>query len=148
VIVTGIGAKKSEAGMAGERAEADAVANASSVDEYIAGFPPETRRLLGELRALIRATEPEVTERISYRMPTFDLRGRVLIYIAGYAGHVGMYPIIGAVADTLGEELQPYRRGKGTAHFALDAPLPADLVSRIVEVRAAEIRAGKPGRRR
>jgi uncharacterized protein YdhG (YjbR/CyaY superfamily) len=136
--------------MAVERAESDAgaeigagagaeAAAASSVDEYIAGFPPETSRLLEELRALIKSTEPEVTERISYRMPTFDLHGRVLVYIAGYKGHVGMYPLIGMVAEALGEELQPYRHGKATARFALDVPLPADLVRRIVEVRAAEI---------
>lgn len=112
---------------------------AASVDEYIAGFPPDTRRLLEELRALIKETMPSATERISYRMPTFDLHARVLIYFAGYAGHVGMYPIIGAVEEELGADLAPYKHGKGTVRFALDHPLPTDLIRRIILARAGEI---------
>jgi uncharacterized protein YdhG (YjbR/CyaY superfamily) len=112
---------------------------ASSIDEYIAGFPPETRGLLEELRAIIKETVPSVTERISYRMPTFDLSGRVLIYFAGYQGHVGMYPMVGAAADELEDELRPYRYGKGTIRFALDRPLPADLIRRIILARAGDI---------
>ena len=46
-------------------------------------------------------------------MPTFDLQGRVLIYFAGYREHVGMYPVIGAVAEALEEELRPFKSGKG-----------------------------------
>jgi uncharacterized protein YdhG (YjbR/CyaY superfamily) len=108
---------------------------ASSIDEYIAGFPSETRRLLEELRALIQEAAPEATERISYRMATFDLHGRPLIYFAGFQGHVGLYPVIGAVAETLEEELRPYKSGKGTLRFELDRPLPAGLVRRIVELK-------------
>lgn len=112
---------------------------AASVDEYIAGFPPETQRLLQELRAIVLETEPAATERISYRMPTFDLRGRVLIHFAGYHDHAGMYPVIGAVAEAMEEELRPYKSGKGTVRFSLDEPLPADLIRRIILARAGEI---------
>jgi uncharacterized protein YdhG (YjbR/CyaY superfamily) len=118
---------------------------AASTDEYIAGFPPETQRLLSELRAIIKETEPAATERISYRMPAFELEGRVLIYFAGYQDHVGMYPVIGAVAEEFEEELRHFRSGKGTVRFALDEPLPADLVRRIILARAGEIRR-KPKR--
>jgi uncharacterized protein YdhG (YjbR/CyaY superfamily) len=112
---------------------------AASTEEYIAGFPPETRRLLSELRAIIKETEPAATERISYRMPTFDLQGRVLIYFAGYQDHVGLYPVIGAVAEELEEELRHFKSGKGTVRFALDEPLPVDLIRRIILARAGEI---------
>jgi uncharacterized protein YdhG (YjbR/CyaY superfamily) len=50
---------------------------AGSIDEYIAGFPPETQKVLGEMRALIRASAPDATETISYAMPT-DLIRRVV----------------------------------------------------------------------
>ena len=115
----------------------------ATVEEYIAGFPPETVRLLEELRATIRETEPTATERISYRMPTFDYHGRVLIYFAGFKGHVGMYPIIGAIEETLGEELVSYKHGKGTVRFSLDQPLPVALIRKIVQARASEIDARK-----
>lgn len=38
----------------------------SSIDEYLTTFPPETKKVLKELRALIRAAAPGVSERISY----------------------------------------------------------------------------------
>ena len=47
----------------------------NSIDEYIAGFPPETQKRLEEVRALIRTVAPAATETISYGIPTFDLYG-------------------------------------------------------------------------
>jgi uncharacterized protein YdhG (YjbR/CyaY superfamily) len=41
------------------------VAAANSIDEYIAGFPPETQKVLQELRALIKEMAPGATETIS-----------------------------------------------------------------------------------
>jgi uncharacterized protein YdhG (YjbR/CyaY superfamily) len=114
---------------------------ASSMDEYIAGFPPETRRVLEEMRSLIRATAPGATETISYAIPTFDLNGKHLVHFAGYAGHIGFYPT-GSGIEAFQEELKPYKRGKGSVQFPLGQALPTDLIRRIVEFRVAE-NAGK-----
>lgn len=116
-------------------------ATAGSVDEYIAGFPAETRKLLEELRALIRSVVPEVTERISYGIPTFDLDGRYLVYIAGFKNHVSLYPVTADLTAALGEEVEPYKKGKGTVQFPLGQPLPSGLIRRIVELRIEERRA-------
>lgn len=111
--------------------------SATTIDEYIAEFPPETRRVLEEVRALIRSIAPDATETISYAIPTFDLNGTHLVHFAGYAKHVGLYPTpSGMVAFEA--ELAPYRSGKGSAQFPLGQPLPLDLIRRIVEFRVAE----------
>ena len=110
---------------------------AATIDEYIAGFPPETQAVLGEMRALISAAAPDATETISYAIPTFDLNGRHLVHFAGYAKHVGFYPIPSAMT-AFAEELAPYKSGKGSAQFPLGEPLPVDLIRRIVEFRVAE----------
>ncbi|HEY5169686.1 MAG TPA: DUF1801 domain-containing protein [Thermoleophilia bacterium] len=110
---------------------------AATIDEYIADFPPETQAALEELRALIRASAPGATETISYAIPTFDLNGRHLVHFAGYAKHIGFYPIPSAMT-AFAEELAPYKSGKGSAQFPLGRPLPADLIRRIVEFRVAE----------
>jgi uncharacterized protein YdhG (YjbR/CyaY superfamily) len=110
---------------------------ARSIDEYIAEFPPETQKVLKELRALITASAPGATETISYAIPTFDLNGRHLVHFAGYAGHVGLYPAPSGL-DAFQAELKPYKRGKGSVQFPLDQPLPADLIRRIVEFRVEE----------
>jgi uncharacterized protein YdhG (YjbR/CyaY superfamily) len=107
---------------------------ASSIDEYIAEFPPETRRVLEELRALIKASAPGATETISYAIPTFDLNGHHLVHFAGYERHVGFYPT-GRGAEAFKEELSHYKGGKGSVQFPLGQPLPADLIRRIVLYR-------------
>lgn len=112
---------------------------AGSIDEYIAGFPPATRAVLEEVRALIRAAAPDATETISYAIPTFDLRGRHLVHFAGYAKHIGFYPVPSGM-EAFKEELASYKQGKGSVQFPLDRPLPADLIRRIVEFRVAESR--------
>lgn len=110
---------------------------AATIDEYIADFPPETQAALEEMRTLIRASAPGATETISYAIPTFDLNGRHLVHFAGYAKHIGFYPIPSAMT-AFAEELAPYKSGKGSAQFPLGRPLPADLIRRIVEFRVAE----------
>jgi uncharacterized protein YdhG (YjbR/CyaY superfamily) len=118
---------------------------AARIDEYIAGFPLETQRVLEEVRALIRAAAPEATETISYAMPTFDLNGRHLVHFAGYEKHIGFYPVPSGV-EAFKEELKPYKTGKGSVQFPLDRPLPTDLIRRIVEFRVAENRGKASGR--
>jgi len=116
--------------------------SAASVDQYIAGFPAETQMLLEEIRAIIHGAAPEATESISYAIPTFDLNGKHLVHFAGYAKHIGFYPVPSAV-EAFNEELAHYKSGKGSAQFPLDQPLPADLIRRIVEFRVGEITEGR-----
>ncbi|HEX9093685.1 MAG TPA: DUF1801 domain-containing protein [Coriobacteriia bacterium] len=113
---------------------------AGSVDEYIAGIPPETQRVLEELRALIHESAPGATETISYAIPTFDLNGH-LVHFAGYEKHVGFYPT-GRGVEAFKEELEPYKSGKGSVQFPLGRPLPTDLIRRVVAYRVAQ-NAGK-----
>jgi len=111
---------------------------AVAVDEYIAGFPSEHRKVLEEMRAIIKQTAPpEATETISYAIPTFDLNGRHLVHFAGFAKHTGFYPVPSGM-EAFKDELAPYKQGKGSVQFPLDQPLPADLIRRIVEFRVAE----------
>jgi uncharacterized protein YdhG (YjbR/CyaY superfamily) len=65
---------------------------ATSIDEFLAEFPTQTRKVLREMRVLIKASAPDATETISYAIPTFDLNGRHLVHFAGYERHIGFYP--------------------------------------------------------
>jgi len=109
-----------------------------SVDEYIAGFPPATARMLQELRALIRSIAPSATETISYGIPTFDLEGTHLVHFAGYGAHIGLYPAPSGIA-AFHDEPAPYKRAKGSVRFPLDRPLPSDLIRRMVAFRVEEV---------
>jgi len=110
---------------------------ANDIDAYIAEFPPETQKLLEEVRAIIRKAAPEATETISYAIPTFDLNGHHLVHFAGFKKHIGFYPVPSGM-EAFKEELAPYKQGKGSAQFPLGQPLPTDLIRRIVEFRVGE----------
>lgn len=116
---------------------------AGSIDDYIAEFPPETRAVLEQMRALIRASAPDAVETISYAIPTFDLNGRHLVHFAGFAHHVGFYPT-GSGAEAFRDELSAFKGGKGSVQFPLGRPLPTDLIRRIVESRVAQVSGEKP----
>lgn len=109
---------------------------AATIDEYIAGFPPDVQEILQQVRMTIREAAPNAAEAIKYQIPTFVFNGN-LVSFAGYAKHVGLYPVPLDV-DGFKEELTPYRSGKATAQFPLDKPIPYDLVSRIVRFRVQE----------
>ena len=109
---------------------------ARSIDEYEAKFPPETRKVLQEMRALIRASAPGATEKISYAIPTFYLNGN-LVHYAAFSRHVGFYPGAQGIA-TFKEELAEYESAKGSVQFPLGRSLPTALIRRMVEHRVAE----------
>lgn len=46
-----------------------------SLDEYIAGFPEETQKILEQVRLTIKIAAPQAEELISYAMPAFKLNG-------------------------------------------------------------------------
>jgi uncharacterized protein YdhG (YjbR/CyaY superfamily) len=116
----------------------------TSVEAYLADLPPAPRAALEALRTTIRAAAPEATETIAYDMPAFRLDGRFLVSCAAYKQHCSLFPASQAVRDALGEELEPYFSGKGTIRFRAGEPLPASLITKIVEIRLAEIRASGP----
>jgi uncharacterized protein YdhG (YjbR/CyaY superfamily) len=113
--------------------------SATTVDEYIAGFPDDTQDVLQELRRRIHAAVPNVEERISYQIPTFAVDGQYVIYVAGWKNHVSIYPVPEGDAD-----LAPYLFGQGTLKLPLGRPVPWDVVDRAitqqVATRVAQIR--------
>ena len=109
---------------------------ANNADEYIAGFPETTQVLLEKIRAIIRKAAPGAEELISYAMPAYRLNG-MLVWFAGYAGHIGFYPGASGIAN-FQNELSNYKSSKGAVQFPLDKPLPTALITRIVKFRVQE----------
>lgn len=108
-----------------------------NTDTYIAGFPEHTREMLEELRSIIRQNAPGAEELISYGMPAFR-QGKVLVYFAGYAGHIGFYPTASGIIH-FEDRLGPYKHSKGAIQFPLDQDLPEQLIADIVRFRVQEV---------
>lgn len=109
---------------------------AASVDAYISSFPPATQTLLKQIRKTIRTAAPDAEEIISYGIAGYRQNG-ILIYFAGFANHVGVYPAPRAEPQ-FKKELEQYKGGKGTVQFPLNEPLPLDLIRRMVLFRLAQ----------
>ena len=104
-----------------------------NVDEYIAQAPEEAQQKLQELRATIRTTAPEAEERISYGMPYYYYKGR-LVYFQLWKKHIGFY-VPTPVVEEHKIELQSYETTDATIRFPLNEKLPLDLIKILVEAR-------------
>ena len=105
----------------------------NNVDEYIANTPKAIQGKLKELRAVIRKMAPTAEERISYCMPYYSYKGR-LVYFAAFNNHIGLYlppPII----EEHQQELNDYGTSKSAIRFPFDKKLPVALIKKLVKAR-------------
>jgi uncharacterized protein YdhG (YjbR/CyaY superfamily) len=113
----------------------------AEVESYLAKLPEPARTTLQKVRAMIRsAAPPEASEAISYGIPAFQYQGMLVAY-AAFAGHCSFFPASGELLEEFAEELKGYTCSKGTIRFALDRPLPAGLVKRLVKARVRKNQA-------
>jgi len=108
----------------------------NDTEKYIAAFPDEIQQRLNLIRETIRQAAPEATEKISYGMPTFYLKGN-LVHFAGYKNHIGLYPAPSGI-EAFQKELSVYKNAKGSVQFPHNQPLPIDLIRAIVKFRVME----------
>lgn len=111
-----------------------------AAERYIKRFTGVARERLEQARAVILRAAPGAEERLSYGMPAYFVGGKVVIYMAAHAKHLGIYP--GKVAKgELKELLGKYISGASTAKFPYDQPLPEELIEKLVRFRVGEVTA-------
>ena len=117
---------------------ARSASDASLVDAYLAAVPEPARSTLNKVRTTIRSVLPkEATEVISYRIPAFRHK-KIVVWYAAFSNHCSLFPTASVIAK-LKDELKGYTLAKGTIQFAVDKPLPATLLKKIVKARLAEM---------
>jgi uncharacterized protein YdhG (YjbR/CyaY superfamily) len=114
--------------------------NPPAVDEYIAAFPPDTRKILQKVRQTIMKAAPAAKEGMSYNIPTFFLDG-LIVHFGRFQGAPSA-SIRGFALPSSMRVSPPYRGEKGNHRFPLDKPIPYDLIADIVKSRLAS-RAGR-----
>ena len=115
---------------------------AEETTAYLQQAPAVGRERYALVRdAVLRQVSAErVGERLSYKMPSFFVDGRVLLHVGLWADHLAIYPVPESVNDAaLDDDLEPYRKSKGTLHFRYADDWPADLVDRIVAAHLARL---------
>jgi uncharacterized protein YdhG (YjbR/CyaY superfamily) len=111
-----------------------------TIEEYLAGINADQRIALEKLRRTIRAAAPRAEECISYRIPSFRLNGRSLVFFGAWANHCSFYPGSSKTLKNFRRDLKDFQITKGTIRFSPDNPLPIALVKKLVKARIAENR--------
>ena len=104
--------------------------NSKNISDYIASCLPEVQPKLHALRKLILMAEPELKEKISWRMPTFYITSDV-IHFAAHKNHIGIYPGP-EVIEQFADRLQGYKFSKGAFQIPYDRPIDEALISDMI----------------
>jgi uncharacterized protein YdhG (YjbR/CyaY superfamily) len=109
------------------------------VDEYLANLDEPKRTTLQQLRQTIRSIVPEAEESISYGMPAYRLRGKVIAGFAAFKNHLSYVPHSGSVFAEMPDDVAGYVTSKGALQFPINRPLPKALVKKLIAIRLRQI---------
>jgi uncharacterized protein YdhG (YjbR/CyaY superfamily) len=112
----------------------------ADIDAFLAPLDPVKRATLEVMRASILEILPGATQEIYYAMPAFMVEGKALGGFAAFKNHLSWIPYSGQVVDKVLPEIAPYSLGhsQGVFKFAVDKPLPKDLIRLLIHVRALD----------
>ena len=115
--------------------------NETEVDEYLSKLPDAQRAVLEKLRQTIKSLSPEITELISYSIPSFKYKGRQFVAFAAYPSHFNFLLMSYPLMETFKSDLRRFETDKATIRFTIVKPLPIPLLKKLVSARLAEIDA-------
>jgi uncharacterized protein YdhG (YjbR/CyaY superfamily) len=105
----------------------------TDIADHIARFPGHTQVQLKELHHFIDSKVPNLTQKMGYGIPTFQLRDKNFIHYAGHSKHIGLYPGAKAIAHFANAfERRGYKYSKGAVQFPINQELPQDLILEIL----------------
>lgn len=112
---------------------------ADEIDRYLAGVAEPARGTLEQLRRDVLSVVPDAEQCISYGVPAFKVGGKAVAGFAAFKHHLSYLPHSGSVLPVLADELADYKGTKSALHFAVDEPLPAELVRKLITTRMQEL---------
>jgi uncharacterized protein YdhG (YjbR/CyaY superfamily) len=111
---------------------------ADSHDQYLHHLDQSHYVLMQRVRSTIRSTCPEAEEVISYGMPAFKYKGRLLVGYTVSKEWCSFYPWTNSIAVRLKDELQHFTTSRGSIRFTLAKPLLPPLIKKIVKIKMQE----------
>ena len=109
------------------------------VDEYLANLEEPKRTTLQALRQTIQGIVPGAEEGISYGMPAYRLRGKVIAGFAAFKNHLSYLPHSGSVFAEIPDDVAGYVTSKGALQFPIGRPLPEGLVKKLIATRLRQV---------
>lgn len=112
---------------------------AATVDEYLAELDEPKRSTLQAMRQMLLEIEPELQETIGWGAPIFKLKGKNVAGLCAFKNHLTFSPQSAAVMAAHEAQLAGFVVAKASLQFAVDQPLPKELLSALVKARIAEL---------
>jgi len=110
---------------------------AYSFETYLATVDPVYHQGLAELRSIILSVVPQAEEVFSYQVHCFK-HIYMLVGIGVTQKYCSLYTMSSKLVKSIKPELEGYRMSGMTLHFDPLQPIPADIVTRIVQLRMQE----------
>lgn len=110
-----------------------------NVDEAIAELPPAQAEALRRVVDIARSLAPDAVDGMSYGMPALRVSGRPYVAVIAAAKHLALFPFSPAAIDLVRDDLDGFSLSKGTIRFAVDNPIPDEVLDRLLRARLAEI---------
>lgn len=102
----------------------------NAIDEYIAQYDGETRERLTQIQALLASVFPEADQVIRYKMPTFRVGDKDVIFFAAYKNHISLMPTPYTI-EHFALRLTDYKTTNHAIQIRNEQPLPSSLITEI-----------------
>ncbi len=113
--------------------------SAEEIDQYLANLDEPKRSTLETLRTTILGLIPEAEQGLSYGVPAFRVKGRVIAGFSAAKGHLSYLPHSGAILSGFEPaDLEGLHATKGALKFPVDTPPPEALVAKLIDARLVE----------
>ncbi len=108
------------------------------IEAYITKQSLEVQEILRRVKQLVLEVDPELTQTLSYQMPTFKKNGKPVIHFAAQKNHLGVYPTPSAI-EHFAARLQGYKTSKGAIQIPWSQPLDEELIQDLVRFKLNEV---------
>jgi uncharacterized protein YdhG (YjbR/CyaY superfamily) len=100
------------------------------IEQYIAQYEGETRIRLIQIQELLASVFPDAEQLIRYKMPTFRVGNKDVIYFAAYKKHISLMPTPYTI-EHFARHLTDYKTTNHAIQFQNEQPLPSSLIKEI-----------------
>ena len=107
------------------------------IGAYINKAPLDVQDILRRIRQLVLEVDPELTQTLSYQMPTFKKHGKAVFHFAAQKNHLGIYPTTSAI-EHFAARLGGYKTSKGAIQMPWSQPLDEELIQDLVRFKLKE----------
>ena len=113
--------------------------SAEEVTKYIEAQAEPKRSTLFAVRATILEIEPSLEQVIAWNTPQFKYNGKYAVGFAAFKNHLTFSPQSAPIMEAHAADLADYVTSKSSFQFAVDAPLPKALLTKLIKARIAEL---------